>query len=122
MPVRHLEQMHLVFTEAFNAAIAKILNLKSAKGFLIVTVVENSPASKAGLHGATETKEIDGASYALGGDIILKVDGIEVRKIDDILIHLQREKSVGDEMILEILRDGRLSEFTLVLEERPNST
>ncbi len=102
--------------------LAKILNLKSAKGFLIVTVVENSPASKAGLHGATETKEIDGASYALGGDIILKVDGIEVRKIDDILIHLQREKSVGDEMILEILRDGRISEFTLVLEERPNST
>ena len=101
--------------------LAKILNLKDAKGFLIVTVVDNSPASKAGLHGATETKEIDGASYALGGDIILKVDGIEVRKIDDILIHLQREKSVGDEMILEIIRDGRISEFTLLLEERPNS-
>ncbi len=101
--------------------LAKILNLKDAKGFLIVTVVDNSPSSKAGLHGATETKEIDGASYALGGDIILKVDGIEVRKIDDILIHLQREKSVGDEMVLEILRDGRISEFTLLLEQRPNS-
>ena len=101
--------------------LAKILNLKDAKGFLIVTVVDNSPASKAGLHGATETKEIDGTSYALGGDIILKVDGLEVRKIDDILIHLQREKSVGDEMILEILRDGRISEFTLLLEQRPNA-
>jgi len=101
--------------------LANILDLKNAKGFLIVTVVDNSPASKAGLHGATETKEIDGASYALGGDIILKVDGNEVRKIDDILIHLQREKSVGDEMILEIQRDGRISEFTLILEQRPNS-
>ena len=101
--------------------LAKILNLKDAKGFLIVTVVDNSPSSKAGLHGATETKEIDGTSYALGGDIILKVDGLEVRKIDDILIHLQREKSVGDEMILEILRDGRISEFTLLLEQRPNA-
>ncbi len=101
--------------------LAKILNLKDAKGFLIVTVVDNSPSSKAGLHGATETKEIDGTSYALGGDIILKVDGIEVRKIDDILIHLQREKTVGDEMILEILRDGRISEFTLLLEQRPNA-
>lgn len=102
--------------------LAKVLNLKDAKGFLIVTVVDDSPASKAGLHGATETKEIEGASYALGGDIILKVDGLEVRKIDDILIHLQREKSVGDEMVLEILRDGRMSEFTLLLEERPNSS
>ena len=101
--------------------LAKILNLKDAKGFLIVTVVDSSPSSKAGLHGATETKEIDGTSYALGGDIILKVDGIEVRKIDDILIHLQREKSVGDEMVLEILRDGRISEFTLLLEQRPNA-
>ena len=101
--------------------LAKILNLKDAKGFLIVTVVDNSPSSKAGLHGATETKEIDGTSYALGGDIILKVDGIEVRKIDDILIHLQREKTVGDEMILEIQRDGRISEFTLLLEQRPNA-
>jgi len=101
--------------------LAKILNLKDAKGFLIVTVVDNSPSSKAGLHGATETKEIDGTSYALGGDIILKVDGLEVRKIDDILIHLQREKTVGDEMILEILRDGRISEFTLLLEQRPNA-
>jgi S1-C subfamily serine protease len=101
--------------------LAKLLNLKDAKGFLIVTVVDNSPASKAGLHGATETKEIDGASYALGGDVILKVDGNEVRKIDDILIHLQREKSVGDEMILEILRDDIISEFTLLLEQRPNS-
>ncbi len=102
--------------------LAKILNLQSAKGFLVVTVVDDSPASKAGLHGATETKEIDGVNYALGGDIILKVDGIEVRKIDDILIHLQREKSVGDKMVLEILRDGRISQFTLTLEERPNST
>ncbi|MEE9511455.1 MAG: trypsin, partial [Nitrosopumilaceae archaeon] len=51
---------------------------------------------------------------------ILSVDGKPVRKIDDILIHLQREKSVGDEMVLEILRDGRNTNFVILLEERPN--
>lgn len=102
--------------------LAKAMRLKDSKGFLIVSVVEDSPASKAGLQGSTETVEIDGSSYPVGGDIILKVDGIDVRKIDDILIHLQRQKSVGDEIILEILRDGRTSNFVLVLEERPNST
>ncbi len=101
--------------------LANILNLTDAKGFLIVTVIEDSPASKAGLHGSIETKEIDGANYPIGGDIILSVDGKEVRQIDDILIHLQREKSVGDEMVLEILRDGRTTNFVLLLEERPNS-
>jgi len=101
--------------------LANILNLTDAKGFLIVTVIEDSPASKAGLHGSIETKEIDGANYPIGGDIILSVDGKEVRQIDDILIHLQREKSVGDEIVLEILRDGRTTNFVLLLEERPNS-
>ncbi len=101
--------------------LANILNLTDAKGFLVIIVVEDSPASKAGLHGSTETKEIDGINYPIGGDIILSVDGKEVRQIDDILIHLQREKSVGDEMVLEILRDGRTTNFVLLLEERPNS-
>ena len=100
--------------------LAKILNLKDAKGFLIVTVVEKSPADKAGLIGSSNTKEIDGVTYQVGGDIILSVDGNPVRKIDDILIHLQREKSVGDEMVLEILRDGRNTNFVILLEERPN--
>jgi C-terminal processing protease CtpA/Prc len=31
------------------------LNLKDAVGFLVITVVENSPAAKAGLHGSDET-------------------------------------------------------------------
>ena len=100
--------------------LAKIMNLKDAKGFLIVTVVEKSPADKAGLIGSSNTKEIDGVTYQVGGDIILSVDGKSVRKIDDILIHLQREKSVGDEMVLEILRDGRNTNFVILLEERPN--
>ena len=99
---------------------ANILNLKDAKGFLVVNVVENSPASKAGLHGSNETVEVNGRNYPIGGDIILSVDGKDVRKIDDILIHLQRAKSVGDEMVLEVLRDGRTTSFVLVLEERPN--
>jgi len=101
--------------------LANILNLTDAKGFLVIIVVEGSPASKAGLHGSIETKEIDGVNYPIGGDIILSVDGKEVRQIDDILIHLQREKSVGDEIVLEILRDGRTTNFVLLLEERPNS-
>ena len=99
---------------------ASVLNLKDAIGFLIITVVDDSPASNAGLIGSDKTIEVEGVNYPIGGDIILSVDGIEVRKIDDILIHLQRAKTVGSEMILEILRDGRMTNVTIVLQERPN--
>ena len=101
--------------------LAMLLGLQDARGFLVVTVVEGSPADKAGLKGSTETKEINGVEYLVGGDVILSVDGKTVREIDDILIHLQREKSVGDEMVLEILRDGRITNFVIMLEERPDS-
>ena len=99
--------------------LAKALGLTDAVGFLIITVVDDSPASKAGLIGSDKTIEVEGGELLVGGDIIISVDGIEVRKIDDILIHLQRVKAVGDEMNLEILRDGRVSQITIVLEERP---
>jgi len=72
------------------------------------------------MHGSNETVEVDGIKYPIGGDVILSVDGKQVRKIDDILIHLQRAKSIGDEMILEVLRDGRTTNITITLEERPN--
>ncbi len=99
---------------------ASALNLKDAIGFLVITVVEDSPAFQAGLIGSEKTIEVDGVNYPVGGDVILAVDGKEVRKIDDILVHLQRAKSVGDEMVLEILRDGRTTNITITLDGRPN--
>ena len=99
---------------------AKVLGLEDALGFLIITVVEDSPAWDAGLIGSDKTIEVEGREYSIGGDIITAVDGIDVRKIDDILIHLQRVKTVGDEMDLEILRDNRTTNVTIVLQERPN--
>ncbi|HXV38095.1 MAG TPA: trypsin-like peptidase domain-containing protein [Nitrosopumilaceae archaeon] len=101
--------------------LANVLGLQDTRGLLIVSVVKDSPAEKAGLHGSTETKEIDGIKYQIGGDVILSVDHKDVRKIDDILIHLQREKKVGDTIDLEILREGRVTNFKLILDERPNN-
>ena len=100
--------------------LARVLELKDAKGFLIITVVDGSPADKAGLKGVSMTVEVGGKEYPVDGDIIISVDDKEVREISDILIHLQREKSVGDEMILGILRDGDFMHLTLKLVERPD--
>lgn len=101
--------------------IADILSLEDAKGILIMTVVKDSPADKAGLRGSSQTTVIDGIEYKIGGDIVLSIDGNEVRKIEDILTHLQREKNVGDKLNLEILRDGKTMNITVDLEKRPDS-
>ena len=98
--------------------LAKVRGLDSSKGFLIMTVIEDSPAEHGGLQGVTETVEIDGREYPVDGDIIITVDGETVRKISDILVHLQRNKIVGDAMELEVLRDGQIIDITIILEER----
>ncbi len=99
--------------------LAEVRGLNSSKGFLVVSVIEGSPAEQAGLLGVTETKEVDGREFAMDGDIITLIDGKTVRKISDILVHLQREKSIGDEMILSVNRGGEVLELTMILEERP---
>ena len=99
--------------------LAEIRGLESSKGFVVVSVIDGSPADKAGMKGVTQTKEKDGREFPMDGDIIVKIDGQTVRKISDILIHLQREKSVGDEMILTVLRTGVEFDLTMILEDRP---
>ena len=101
--------------------LAELLKLDNAKGVLIMTVIEDSPADKAGLQGSSETAIFNEIEYAIGGDIIVSVDGTEVRQIADLLIYLQREKNVGDIMNLEILRDGEMIDAIVTLEKRPES-
>ena len=100
---------------------ARALNITDTRGFVVAAVIPDGPAERAGILGSTDTVEVDGVPYRVGGDIILKVDDVEVRKIDDILIHLQRSKLVGDEMSIQVLRDGSIIDLVMVLGERPLS-
>ncbi len=100
--------------------LAKQMNIKDTKGFLIMSVVKGSPAEKAGLRGGDKEVTIDGKTYLINGDIIIKIDNIVVRGISDILVYLQREKSVGDEVVLTIIRDGNIIEKRAILLERPD--
>lgn len=99
---------------------ASVLGLADARGFVIFDVVPGSPAFKAGLEGASQIVLREGREYRVGGDIIVSVDGSDVRKIDDILIRLQRDKEVGDTLTLGVLRDGRSVSMDVLLEERPS--
>ncbi len=102
--------------------IAEALGLKEARGFLVIDVVADSPAAKAGVKGGSNAKviSVDNRIIKLGGDVIVGVDDIQVRRISDILIYLQREKSVNDTITLHVIRDGKEISIDVVLGERPN--
>jgi S1-C subfamily serine protease len=103
--------------------IARVLGLDEARGFLVTDITSGSPADKAGIRGGYKIDDIDGMEIRLGGDIVVGIDNNTVRKIDDILSYLEREKKVGDEVQLTVLRDGKILETPpTTLAVRPSPT
>lgn len=104
-----------------NPEIAEAMSLKNSTGFLVIQVTSDSPAAKAGIKGGSILTEINGRQMELGGDIIVGVDDKNIRKIDDLLSYLEREKEVGDNITLSVIRNGQSQNFDLMLATRPNS-
>jgi S1-C subfamily serine protease len=99
--------------------LAKIFGLKESKGFLITDITPGSPVAKSGkLQKGTITYNQRGEIIDSDGDIIVAIDDKEVRKIDDILTYLEREKEVGDTVTLKILRNDKLENVEIVLAPR----
>lgn len=95
----------------------EVLGIESMVGAYIITVSPNSPASDAGLFGGTEETAIIGL-YS-GGDLIIAVDGRQVRVFGDFLSYLMTNKSPGDSIVLTIIRDGQEMDVELTLSKRP---
>jgi serine protease Do len=98
------------------------LGLDEAKGFLVIGVNEGSAADNAGIRGGDRVTNVNGREIRLGGDIVLKIDDQEVRKIEDILTYLERYRNVGDTVQLTIIRDGKPQTINITLTARPENT
>ncbi|MFZ5775319.1 MAG: S1C family serine protease [Thermodesulfobacteriota bacterium] len=81
------------------------------EGVLIVNVQPGSSAEAAGLRG---TRRVAGGLVL--GDVILAVEGEQVRSYDGLRDVMEHYK-VGDEVRLSIERDGRRMELRAILEE-----
>ena len=100
--------------------IAGELGLQEARGFLVTSITPGSPADKAGIRGGSSLTDINqGEIQQLEGDIILQIDDKKIRKIDDILTYLEREKEVGDIVQLTVLRDRGTEKIPVTLGARP---
>ena len=99
--------------------IANEIGLDDAYGALVIEVTENGPADLAGLRGGDQTVIIEGQMITVGGDVIVEVDGITVRRLADLVVYMERNNQPGDTAELVIIRDGQKQTLTVTLGERP---
>jgi S1-C subfamily serine protease len=109
-----------VTTQEIDEDVYDMFNLPVERGLLITSVVEGSPAERAGLRGGTEQATVDGTTWILGGDIIVEAEGTRLRTFDE-LRELIEGKDPDDELTLVVNRDGDERTVTVKLGRRPSS-
>lgn len=103
--------------------IAESLGLpRDFKGAVIIPVVENSPADKAGIQSQVMRENFIGNEEIGSGDIITKIDNQPVKSMDDVISYLEVSKKVGDKVTLTVNREGNSIEVPITLEERPSTS
>ena len=90
---------------------------RNFQGVIVDTIVKDSPADKAGINGSITNQY----GERLGGDIITAVDGNPVIRMEDLISHLETEKSIGQNMTLTIYRDGNTLEKQITVGQRPSA-
>jgi putative serine protease PepD len=96
------------------------LNLPEDHGALVQQVVPGGPAHKAGIRGGDLSATLDNRPIQLGGDIIVKIAGKDIRTRSDLQAAVADRKS-GENVKVTLSRDGKLKTIEVTLGERPNT-
>jgi S1-C subfamily serine protease len=98
--------------------IARLFGLTPKQGLLIDSIVPGSAADKAGLRAGTRGVIVGGESWRLGGDIIVTVDGEQVRSPQRLHSLLARKRP-GGRMVIEVYRGDRKVKVNVKLGRAP---
>jgi 2-alkenal reductase len=102
--------------------IAETMKLEKVSGALVAQIISGSPADEAGLRGATRNFELaNGRVIQIGGDVITKIDDVEIKSFDDLLSFLSREGEVNKVVTLTIIRNGEEKQIEITLGARPKA-
>ena len=93
-------------------------DLQVDKGAWVQDVNDGSPADRAGIHGGTGSTAFQAQSYRTGGDVITKVNAKPVENSSDLADRIA-DFQPGDEVTLEVHRDGGTRQVKVKLGERP---
>jgi serine protease Do len=100
----HVVRSYLgVSIQPVTPSIAKAMNLNGADGALVSQVTPNSPAQRAGLH---------------EGDVITEMNGVPVHESNQLRMTVSM-MNPGEDAHLKVMRDGKIMQFTVKVEEMP---
>jgi S1-C subfamily serine protease len=106
---------------AISAAVATLYHLPVRRGLLVAGVCRDGGAAKAGVRGATENVTLAGVTWPLGGDIIVRIDGVRVGTAAE-LRDIVGAKRPGDSVDLELYRGDRNLNVHVKLGRQPVSS
>ena len=99
-------------------ATIQALGLPRNTGAYVTNVVSGGPADQGGLRAGTLSSGLPG--LPAGGDLIIAIDGREVKRFEDLLRYLINYTSPGDQIVLTVIRaDGSQADLNVTLGKRP---
>jgi 2-alkenal reductase len=104
-------------SEAMTLRTLDQLDLPQSTGAYVTSLVNAGPTDQAGLH--ADTGDVNNGRYTGDGDLIVAVDGREVRVFGDLLSYLVHFTRPGQTITLTIIRAGQTLDLAVVLGERP---
>ena len=100
--------------------VAELMDLpEDTNGIWVIATSEDGPAQQADLRGSDRTVESEGKEYPVGGDVIVSINDFPTNEMDELISYLIDKTRPGDEVALEVIRDGERQSIKVNLGTRP---
>jgi 2-alkenal reductase len=107
-----------ISTQTLTPGLARRFGFAAPHGAVVQSVVEGSPAEKAGFRAGNEEAEFSGVRLRVGGDLIVAINGEDVADAEDV-VRAVTNRLPGQTARFTILRGSERRVIELVLGERP---
>jgi len=110
----------LSITSDVKAALEELgMTIPVDAGVLVTEIVQGSPADNGGVRGGDRYVQVGDSQVALGGDIIVAVNGVPVASGQDLTTYLDTRTRVGEKVQVTVVRNSRQVQLSVTLEQRP---
>jgi S1-C subfamily serine protease len=114
-------RVHLAYlgvqTLPISSWLSEALDLPVKEGLLVEGAIKGGPAAAAGIHGGDRVAQAGMQRIAIGGDVIVAIDGQKVASQFDVNLALNRKRP-GDTVNVTLYRGGKKMDIPVKLGER----
>jgi S1-C subfamily serine protease len=81
--------------------------ISDQRGVLVMAVTPDGPAQRAGVQAGDQQVSVGGSPLAVGGDVIIAIDGQAVDRFEALISYLYNHTEPGQSVTLTVMRDGQ---------------